>query len=204
MWNLENYETVEDRLIKFWKENPNGRIETELLEQTASRFIVKASVYRNESDEKVWATGLAEETVTARGVNQTSALENCETSAIGRALANSGYAAKGKRASREEMGKVVRLQPEEIKIEKPSDPWVTEAKPMPTPIENDVIQTIADTLNAEEIARCIHGDMVLKEGVKNNKPWRGYVCKFSGVGPGEQCPPRWQHLSKTTGKWVFN
>ena len=33
-------------------------------------------------------------------------MENCETSAIGRALANAGYAAKGKRASREEMAKV--------------------------------------------------------------------------------------------------
>jgi hypothetical protein len=53
-----------------------------------------------------WTTGLAEETVQGRGVNATSALENCETSAIGRALANAGYATKGKRASREEMSKV--------------------------------------------------------------------------------------------------
>jgi hypothetical protein len=49
------------------------------------------------------ATGLASESISDRGVNSTSALENCETSAIGRALANAGYAAKGKRASREEM-----------------------------------------------------------------------------------------------------
>ena len=33
-FNLEDYETVEERLIKFWKENPDGRIETELLEAT--------------------------------------------------------------------------------------------------------------------------------------------------------------------------
>ena len=51
------------------------------------------------------ATGHAQEHVTEKGVNSTSALENCETSAIGRALANLGYAAKGKRPSREEMAK---------------------------------------------------------------------------------------------------
>jgi hypothetical protein len=37
-----------------------------------------------------YSTGLAEETISGRGVNSTSALENCETSAIGRALANAG------------------------------------------------------------------------------------------------------------------
>ena len=54
------------------------------------------------------ATGYAHESVTSRGVNLTSALENCETSAIGRALANLGYAPKGKRPSREEMAKANR------------------------------------------------------------------------------------------------
>jgi len=51
------------------------------------------------------ATGLAQEREGSSTVNKTSALENCETSAIGRALANLGYAAKGKRPSREEMSK---------------------------------------------------------------------------------------------------
>ena len=106
MFNLADYETVEERLIKFWKDNPDGRIATELVEWEAGRFIVKAYIYRTEADEQAWATGLAFEQVADRGVNQTSALENCETSAIGRALANAGYATKGKRASREEMVKV--------------------------------------------------------------------------------------------------
>ena len=107
-FNLQDYETVEDRLVKFWSDNPNGRIETSLVHFGGGQFIVQAFVYRNADDPNPTTTGFAEETVSNRGVNQTSALENCETSAIGRALANWIYAAKGKRPSRQEMEKVAR------------------------------------------------------------------------------------------------
>jgi len=110
MFNLEDYETVEERLIKYWKDHPDGRIETKLIEASATRFIVQAYIYRTEVDQHPWSSGLAEETVQGRGVNATSALENCETSAIGRALASAGYATKGKRPSREEMAKVAAKQ----------------------------------------------------------------------------------------------
>jgi len=56
------------------------------------------------------ATGYAHEIRSDRGVNATSFVENCETSAIGRALANCGYATHGKRPSREEMSKVSRAE----------------------------------------------------------------------------------------------
>lgn len=200
MWNLNDYETVEERLLKYWKDHPDGRIETELLEQTASRFIVKASIYRTEADAKAWTTGLAEETISARGVNQTSALENCETSAIGRALANAGYATKGKRASREEMGKVIRVKAETIEVENPKDVWTTETKPMPTTAEQ-AVEIIKATFEEEETPTCAHGQRKLREGVKNNKPYRGWVCtSWEDL----KCEPMWMHLSKSTGKWVFN
>ena len=111
MFNLADYEPVEVRLEKFIKDYPDFRISTELEVVEASRYIVKAYLYKTSQDSIAWATGYAEETVSTRGVNQTSALENCETSAIGRALANAGYAPKGKRPSREEMSKVAPNHP---------------------------------------------------------------------------------------------
>lgn len=209
MFNLSDYETVEERLTKFWKEHPDGRIETELLEANQNRFIVLARIFRTEVDAKYWTSGLAEETVAAKGVNQTSALENCETSAIGRALANAGYATKGKRASREEMAKVVnnskpsnitREHGGTINVEKPSDPWITEAKSAPLLATESMIQSAFQ--DAETIPSCEHGPMTLKEGTsKAGKTYHGFVCKFSGVGPGEQCKPIWYDLSPS-GKWI--
>lgn len=104
-FNLADYETVADRLERFWADHPEGKVNTELVHYDDKRFIVKAFVWRDGGD--VSSTGYAEELVGATPVNKTSALENCETSALGRALANLGYAPKGQRPSQEEMVKVV-------------------------------------------------------------------------------------------------
>ena len=105
-FNLDEYETVEVRLERFWETYPTGRIATHLVFQDDKRFIFEATLYRDLADDLPYANGHAEEIVGATMVNKTSAAENCETSAIGRALANGGFAAKGKRPSREEMTKV--------------------------------------------------------------------------------------------------
>jgi hypothetical protein len=195
-FNLEDYETVEDRLLKFWKEYPDGRIETELIEAATNRFIVMARLYKTEADQRYWASGLAFETITDRGVNATNALENCETSAIGRALANCGYATRGKRPSREEMSKASRERI--IKVEKPSDPWTTEPKEMPIPV-NEAVAALNDGIVPEEIPMCKHGAMTLKEGIgKTNKPYHGYTCN---VWSNDQCDPIWYELDKS-GRWI--
>lgn len=196
-FNLEDYETVEERLLKFWKDYPDGRIETELIEAANTRFIVVARLFRTEVDQRPWTSGLAFEHVTERGVNSTSALENCETSAIGRALANAGYATKGKRASREEMSKVVRERI--IKVEKPSDPWTVETKEMPIPVA-EAVTALNDGITPEEIPTCKHGARHLKTGSKNGKEWRGYKCE----GWPNPCEPSmiWMEIDKS-GKWVL-
>ena len=102
-FNLDNYEPVADRLERFWKDHPGGRVMTEMLTRDQGVVVFRASVWFDRADVDATATGWASEVEGGRGVNATSALENCETSAIGRALANCNYAPKAARASREEM-----------------------------------------------------------------------------------------------------
>ena len=223
MFNLDDYETVEERLIKYWKDHPDGQIHTEIMESTASRFIVKASVFRTEADSRPWATGLAEETVQGRGVNATSALENCETSAIGRALANAGYATKGKRASREEMGKVaakqeVKAKVEEVKakmadtsqqyvpVAKADDPWTTwEAPPVQT-LET-AVEMVQQALGGTAVDEsCVHGARIWKTGTTKtgNKQWGHWRCPAQATrdmpGGEKPCDPIWYEIAKD-GTW---
>jgi hypothetical protein len=110
MFDLKNYEPVENRIRSFYEKYESGRIITELIAYSDNQFIVKASVYRNDTDSVPATTGYAEERVGSSPVNRTSALENCETSAIGRALANLNFAPKGARPSKEEMQKTARYE----------------------------------------------------------------------------------------------
>lgn len=113
-FNLEDYETVEQRIKRFYEAHPDGRIITENLtsdqDRQVSTWVVKASIYFDKEDQANGlpkATGMAFEIDGAGMANKTSALENCETSSIGRALANANFSGN-KRASREEMEKVER------------------------------------------------------------------------------------------------
>ena len=162
-------------------------------------------LFKDASDGVAWATGYAEETVSSRGVNQTSALENCETSAIGRALANAGYAPKGKRPSREEMSKVVTT-----KVVKPAvqdvkaddqDYWTTPVGQYkgvvdaPVTLEKAMenVATIMGTGEAVEAPLCEHGHMIWREGQKNGKAWGGYFCN-TAISSAHRCPTKWYNL----------
>jgi len=109
-FNLDDYETVETRLAKFWEKFPNGRVISHIVDDSDGQYIFAVHLFRDIEDPEPFSTGHAQERVGVGMVNKTSALENCETSAIGRALANGGFASTaGKRPSREEMQKVQRL-----------------------------------------------------------------------------------------------
>ena len=113
-FNLDEYELVEDRIRRFYEDNPDGRIVAYELTSKQDRekgyWVVRAQIFESHEDQCAAtpkATGMAFEIEGGAGANRTSALENAETSAIGRALANADYA-KGKRPSRTEMEKAAR------------------------------------------------------------------------------------------------
>tara|TARA_R110000868_G_scaffold243820_1_gene499905 strand:- start:530 stop:1069 length:540 start_codon:yes stop_codon:yes gene_type:complete len=111
-FDLSLYETVAQRLVRWWEIFPNGRIITSIHHYDGTTVIMRAECYNN--DDKLISTGYAEEVFGSSNVNKTSYIENCETSSIGRAISNScighlGGNDSGQRASMEEMAKVNRL-----------------------------------------------------------------------------------------------
>jgi hypothetical protein len=110
-FDTEDYAPVSERITLFYERYPTGRILTELLSPLdSSEIVVKASVFRSEESAVVAATGLAAERRGDGDVNTVACLENTETSAIGRALANLGLTASRQRPSREEIQKADRTR----------------------------------------------------------------------------------------------
>lgn len=121
-FNLDEYETVESRLRRYAEKYPDFRVKTKVLKYSENHILIQAWIYQNKEDQEkglYHASGLAEEVRDTevrvnkygkeyQSVNATSHVENCETSAIGRSLANANWSGD-KRPSREEMAKVSRL-----------------------------------------------------------------------------------------------
>lgn len=137
-FNLDNYETVDTRLHKFWEAHPTGRILTEIehlgLNEAGQlvQVIIKASVWRDANDPHPAAVDFAEETLGSNPVNRTSFIENCSTSAIGRCLSTLGMSKIGARPSRTEMTKAERVTPSKTLSEIVEEATGTKLAPKPT------------------------------------------------------------------------
>ena len=110
-FNLDDYEPVAVRHSRWLAQHPNGRTITHMVSiPGADVCVIRAELWL---EDVCIATGYAEEVRGAGNVNRTSHVENCETSAVGRALANAGMAGTdvNKRPSREEMSKVQNTAP---------------------------------------------------------------------------------------------
>lgn len=110
-FDLSKYIPVHTRIAEFYEKYPDGRIVTEIirLNEDSGFVCIKASAYRNRDDAEPSSTGHAFEIRGQGYVNTTSFIENGETSAVGRALANLGFKIDNGIASREEMQKVERM-----------------------------------------------------------------------------------------------
>jgi len=110
-FNLDDYEPVAVRHSRWLEQHPNGRTITHMVSQPGADIcVIRAELWL---EDVCIATGYAEEVRGAGNVNRISHVENCETSAVGRALANAGMAGTdvNKRPSREEMMKVQNTAP---------------------------------------------------------------------------------------------
>lgn len=113
-FDLESYATVQERIAQFYQDFPDGSIRTFMVVRDGPEVIFEARVYRTpeEAAMGVYSSGWAREIEGKSPVNKTSHLENSESSAVGRALANLGYATDARRPSRSEMLKMARTREE--------------------------------------------------------------------------------------------
>lgn len=221
MFNLENYEDVDTRIHNFYEKYEDGAIITELISNDEEKGIVvfKAVAYRTHVDTAPSAVGYARGSRKDRGVDRDFWFENCETSAIGRALANLGLSAKGKRASRLEMAKAndAQSEPAPIRVRTQEQKeflsatnketaiiWDTTIEPPADvePVFKDAVDLIQQTFSAEPVPQCKHGSRVLREGTGKNGAYRGWVCSLPMKRKAEQCKSIWMILDPS-GKWTY-
>lgn len=209
-FNLEDYEDVAT-LNRWFQDNyPMGRIELEVISDNPQqeRIVIMASIYRDANDVRPAVQNIARGKQEEYNRNMARFYgEDVATSAIGRAI----LLLKGAERTAHKEGvaraaeakyapnKFEKRIAEKIPVEKPSDPWTIEQKPMPVDLD-DALKQLNDGIKPEEIPMCKHGAMKQMQGVgKTNKPYFGYVCtahKDQG-----QCPPLWYVMDKA-GRWI--
>ena len=189
---LDDYVSVQDRLKEFINAYPDYRIKTHVLEESLASncdvYIVKTELYRTEADPAAWTTGLSSESK-----QKQYALELAETGSLGRALNAAGFFAKPSGTPKKPIQTTKPELAEFVKEQRPNDP---------EPIVWDVSE-IANQLGAEivdEIPLCAQGcgPMILKQGTKEGKEYRGWVCPVPKSGH----PARWMKIG-SDGKWAF-
>jgi len=188
---LENYESVAERIEKFWIHYPMGRIDSKLIYQDGNRYIVQTDLYRDVQDMIPFATDFAEE---IRSSSNRFPMENCATSSIGRSLHTGGiskFSENANRPSFEEMRRVgLAVVPEPsatvtMSVTEQRDPWSFGAA-----LDN-VGHELTTPTAILDVPTCQHGPMAFKEGVngKTGKPYKGFVCTEKNRD--FQCPARW-------------
>tara|TARA_Y100000401_G_scaffold82249_1_gene67598 strand:+ start:387 stop:1244 length:858 start_codon:yes stop_codon:yes gene_type:complete len=164
-YDLSNYEEVKDRIPLFYERFPDGRIITEIVSEDENHVTIKTSLYADQEQQRALATGHAMEK--PGGVIK-AFTENCETSSIGRALANYnlyGNVAKdkGTRPSKEEMSSNVMTQDEPKPKEEPKAKTFEE--------EFDISDEPDVPLDAADVNWCPLHD----------EPW-AYEDQYKGIG----------------------
>ena len=220
MFNLDNYETVADRVSRFQKLHLGGRIVTTVvsLDNSKGEVLAKAEVFREHEDTQPagvdYAFGVAS---TYPQSMRKFYVEDTVTSAVGRAL--SLVLDTDKKPTREDMEKVqrheeVKANIEEVKakmadtskeyvpVPKESDPWtISNAAPVTT--MEQAVEMVKDVLGGTPSDEsCKHGARVWKTGTKKTGgQWGHWKCMAQILGDAERCDPIWYEIDKVTGQW---
>ena len=216
MFNLEDYEDVAARVLRFQKNYPEGRIVTDVIQFNPEKefVLICAQIYRNSSDTLPagvdYAFGLAS---TYNAGMRKFYVEDTSSSAIGRAL--SLVLETQKKPTKQDMAKVVTprinkpaVQDLEASIRKAAavaaeqDYWTTPVNEYnkvvdaPVTLEKAMenVAAIMGTGEAQESPSCEHGHMQWREGEKNGKAWGGYFCTYANRTGEAKCPTKWYNL----------
>lgn len=195
----KSYQTVALRVQTFRERHPDHTLSTEIVDRNDEYVIVKATIAANGL---VLATGHAEEYRKSSQINRTSALENAETSAIGRALAAYGFGGTEFASANEVQNAIHQQGARQDYGDNASNGEVSPgpAKRAPawdTPIKNKSNLHKAMMALERELAGCGDSDMVY--GVTATQEWRDFVTTAEVHAPhylrgGEPAPEEFEGL----------
>ena len=173
---LENYETVAERIEKFWMKYPNGRIDQKIIHQDGTRYIVQTEIYKDFGDPVPFASDFAEE---IRSSSNRFPCENAATSSLGRSLHTGGISKFSEGIPRESADRMERVNLSIV----PDPEFASIGSSMDV-----MVKEIYEGVTHSEKPQCSHGYMLEKAGVgKTGKPYAGYVCGSKT----NQCKPIW-------------
>lgn len=105
------YVQVNERVKAFREACPDGFIKTDIISFDGERVTIQATIGEYiDGHERILATGLAQEKESSSYINKTSYIENCETSAVGRALGFAGFGIDASMCSAEEVANAITQQ----------------------------------------------------------------------------------------------
>lgn len=164
----KNYVEVNERIKAFWELFPDGRIETNICSAENGVCIIKAVVYENRNDAYPRSSGIAYEKEGSTFINQTSYIENCETSAVGRALGNAGIGIDTSVASADEVQNAILQQDEDKKISKVQESALYEL------IKNNGVENDHVIATLKELGYTKLADIKIKDYMKIQKEFENF------------------------------
>lgn len=178
----KEYAAVNGRINAFRRLYPQGFITTDIVSMEAGVVVMKATCgYYDNGQAVVLGTGMAYEREGSSNINKTSYIENCETSAIGRALGMAGLGINTAVASSEEVQNAIKQQEE---LENDVDPQkrvalIDEINAMMKDYSQDEKRTLfAQALQEAGLPKKTSGVMTVSELQRAKFAMRAVIARF--------------------------